>query len=68
MGKPKEEREMRALIPMYVKMRTKLQEEKGATMVEYGLMVFLIAAVAIAAVTTLGTNISSVFTSVAGAI
>ena len=38
--------------------------EEGATMVEYGLMVALIAVVCIAAVTTLGTNLSAKFTSV----
>ncbi len=39
---------------------------KGATAVEYGLLVALIAAVIIVAVTLLGTTISSVFNSVAG--
>ncbi len=43
-------------------------EEDGATMVEYGLMVALIAAVCIAAVTTLGTNINTKFTAVNTAI
>lgn len=36
--------------------------EEGATMVEYGLMVALIAIVCITAVTLLGTSISGVFT------
>jgi len=44
------------------------KDEEGATAVEYGLMVALIAAVIIAAVTALGTNVSSKFQSVAGAI
>jgi len=35
--------------------------ERGATAVEYGIMVALIAAVIIAVVTTLGTNLSSNF-------
>lgn len=35
--------------------------ERGATAVEYGLMVALIAIVIIAAVTLLGQNISSIF-------
>jgi len=39
--------------------------QEGATMVEYGLMVALIAVVCIAAVTTLGTNLSSKFNSAA---
>ena len=38
--------------------------ERGATAVEYGLMVALIAVVIIGAVTTLGTNLSTKFTSV----
>ena len=42
--------------------------EDGATMVEYGLMVALIAVVCIAAVTLLGTQIQAVFTSIAGSV
>jgi pilus assembly protein Flp/PilA len=42
--------------------------ERGATAVEYGLMVFLIAIVIIVAVTTIGTNLSTIFSSVADAI
>jgi pilus assembly protein Flp/PilA len=41
-------------------------QEAGATAVEYGLMVALIAVVVIVAVTLLGTNLSSLFNSVAG--
>jgi len=40
------------------------REEKGATAVEYGLMVGLIAVVIIFAVTTLGTELNELFTSV----
>ena len=39
------------------KMRNFFKDESGATMVEYGLMVALIAVVCIAAVTALGTNL-----------
>ena len=42
------------------------QDETGATAVEYGIMVALIAAVIIAVVTTMGTNMSSMFANVAG--
>jgi pilus assembly protein Flp/PilA len=42
--------------------------DRGATAVEYGLMVALIAAVIIGAVTVLGTNINTVFTNVGNAI
>lgn len=42
--------------------------EEGATMVEYGLMVALIAVVCIAAVTLLGSSIKTVFTNIAGSV
>ncbi|MGA8571010.1 MAG: Flp family type IVb pilin [Desulfobaccales bacterium] len=42
-----------------------LKDESGATAVEYGLLVALIAAVIITAVTTLGTNLSGKFNTVA---
>ena len=41
---------------------------KGATAVEYGLLVALIAVVIIVAVTLLGTQLSAVFASVAGSV
>ena len=44
------------------------QDEKGASLVEYALLVGLIAVVCIAAVTLLGKNASSKFSSVASAI
>ena len=43
-------------------------KEEGATMVEYGLMVALIAVVCLLAVTALGVNIRDVFNQIAGAI
>lgn len=43
-----------------------MQDDSGATMVEYSLMVALIAAVCVVAVTTLGTALSAQFTTVAG--
>jgi pilus assembly protein Flp/PilA len=45
------------------KMQT-IRAEKGATAVEYGLMVALIAIVIIAAVVVLGTNLSTLFNTV----
>ena len=42
-----------------------IRDEEGATMVEYGLLVALIALVALGAVKTIGTNLSALFTSVA---
>jgi len=40
------------------------RQERGATLVEYGLLVALIAAVAILVVTTLGKKVSNAFSSV----
>jgi pilus assembly protein Flp/PilA len=49
-------------------LKTRASEEGGATAVEYALMVALIAAVIIVAVTTLGKNASTKFSSVATAV
>jgi pilus assembly protein Flp/PilA len=43
-------------------------DERGATMVEYGLMVALIAVVCLVAVALIGTNLNSLFSKVAGSI
>ncbi len=45
-----------------------LTREDGASLAKYGILVALIAAVAIGAVTTLGTNIKTVFENIAGLI
>ncbi len=45
-----------------------MRDDEGATMVEYGLLVALVAVVAMAAVTTLGTKLSTLFNSVANTI
>lgn len=42
----------------------RLQNEEGATAVEYGIMVALIAVVIIAVVTLIGTNLNAIFTEV----
>jgi pilus assembly protein Flp/PilA len=44
----------------------RLEDQEGATAVEYGLMVALIAAAIITAVTLIGTNLDTLFTDVAG--
>jgi pilus assembly protein Flp/PilA len=44
------------------------RKEEGATLAEYGLLLALIAVVCIAAITLLGTKISSMFNTVAGSI
>jgi pilus assembly protein Flp/PilA len=53
---------------MITTLKTMIRDEEGATMVEYGLLVALIALVAIVGVKTLGTNLSSLFTNVASSV
>jgi pilus assembly protein Flp/PilA len=56
------------MLSRLVKLQTKaamLRDDRGATAVEYGLMVALIAIIIIAAVTLLGKNLSSLFNTVA---
>ena len=43
-----------------------LRDESGATAIEYGLIAALIAVVIITAVTSVGTNLSTTFNTVAG--
>jgi pilus assembly protein Flp/PilA len=45
-----------------------IRDEEGATAVEYGLMAALIAAVIITAVQTIGTNLTTTFTTVGDAL
>ena len=51
-----------------LRLRNRVASEKGATMVEYGLMVALIAVVVVLAVGPLGTAISGMFAGIAGSI
>jgi pilus assembly protein Flp/PilA len=44
------------------------REEKGAALVEYGLLVGLIAVICVVAVTTLGTEVSAAFSTIASAL
>ena len=56
------------MLSRLVKLQTKvaaLRDDRGATAVEYGLMVALIAIVIIVAVTLLGKNLSTLFNNVA---
>ena len=53
------------ILRLYLKLR---YSEKGATAVEYGIMVALIAVVIIATVTTLGTKLATMFGNVANRI
>lgn len=52
---------------MLARIATRIQTaDRGATAVEYGLMVALIAVVIVTAVALLGTNLETLFTEVAG--
>lgn len=54
------------MLKALVKLQTRLaSRDRGATAVEYGLMVALIAIVIIAAVTLLGTNLKNLFNTIA---
>ena len=53
---------MKALVSRF------LNDESGATAIEYGLIASLIAVAIITAATTLGTNISATFNSIANSI
>jgi pilus assembly protein Flp/PilA len=48
--------------------RTVSTDKKGAALVEYGLLVGLIAVIAVAAITTLGTTIAGYFTAINAAL
>ena len=58
----KESSEMRELIA-HVR-----RDEEGAALVEYGLLIGLIAVVCLVAVTTLGTEVSTAFSNIASAL
>jgi pilus assembly protein Flp/PilA len=45
-----------------------IRDEEGATMVEYGLLVALIAMVALVGVSALGINVNNLFNTVAGSV
>lgn len=58
----------RAIAKLQTRMFLLRNDEKGATAVEYGLMVALIAVVIIIAVLTLGNKLSSLFNDTSGKI
>jgi len=66
-NKETEVKRMGYLSKLYVRLSL-LWDEKGATAVEYGLIVALIAIVIIAAVTLLGGNLATLFQTIADAI
>jgi pilus assembly protein Flp/PilA len=57
-----------AYLSAVIQVRLGIRSDRGASLVEYALLVALIAVVCIAAVTTLGKNASTKFSSVAKAI
>ena len=61
-----EEVDFRMLINLYNRLR--YRDEEGQALVEYALILGLVAVVAIGALTTLGTNVTAVLSQIAGAI
>ena len=59
---------MVSMLAFVAGVKDKMASEKGATAVEYGLMVALIAVAIIAGVTLLGGNLQTMFNDVAGRI
>jgi pilus assembly protein Flp/PilA len=55
-------------IRMFSLLRSLLSDEEGASLVEYGLLIALIALVAITAIQLLGNNINSLFNNVGNSI
>ena len=53
------------MLSLYTNLSVRLRSEKGATAVEYGVMVALIAVVIIVAVSLLGGNLTELFNSTA---
>ena len=60
-----EEQDIREEIEMKVKLMALLKDEEGQGMVEYGLIIALIAVVVLVALGSMGTNIKAVFTDTA---
>jgi len=53
------------MLVLWTKVTTWMKDEKGASMVEYALLVVLIAIVALVAVSLAGDEVSSVFSEIA---
>jgi pilus assembly protein Flp/PilA len=54
-----------SMLALWTKVTSWMQEEKGASMVEYALLVVLIAIVALVAVQIAGTEVSETFSDIA---
>lgn len=59
---------MATLLNLYEWLLARKNQEEGQGMVEYALILFLVSVVAIAILTTMGTNIVNVFTRIANAL
>jgi pilus assembly protein Flp/PilA len=53
---------------LYVKMSNRIKSRRGQTLVEYGLILALVAVVVIAVLTLLGTQLESIFSKVTTAL
>ena len=56
------------MLSLWTKLTTLVKAEKGASMVEYALLVVLIAIIAIVAVSIAGQNVSAAFSTIAGSL
>lgn len=56
------------MLKLYCRIQAALASDRGATAVEYGIMVALIAAIIVGIVATLGTQVFNAFTTVSGAL
>ena len=56
------------MFSLWTKLTTWMKEDKGASMVEYALLVVLIAIIAIVAVSIAGKNVSGAFSTIAASL
>jgi pilus assembly protein Flp/PilA len=54
------------MLSLYTRLMAWFDSEEGQSMAEYGLIIALVALVVIAALTLIGTNLQSLFNSIAG--
>jgi pilus assembly protein Flp/PilA len=53
------------MFSLYLRLRALLAQEQGQDLAEYALLLALIAIVAVAAITLLGTNVQAIFNNIA---
>jgi pilus assembly protein Flp/PilA len=56
------------MLSLYTRLMSWLNREEGQGMAEYGLIIALVAIVVIVALTTLGTQLSTIFVSISSAV